>query len=150
MPRSFIGERPFQSRQAAARNRTRNERQAPLLRSHTHRYAARRMTSRPERRVTRPQEFLYLSYEMQRQSISHSYGRGHIMRVDSSLGRDHYNQVGRICRSTRMRRHRALFMPLIALCRRHFSADFTTNMSEFNFRQAQLPGAPQAACRRSC
>jgi hypothetical protein len=30
---------------------------------------------------------------MQRQSISHSYGRGQIMRVDSSLGRDHYNQA---------------------------------------------------------
>ena len=33
--------------------------------------------------------------------------------------------------------HRALFMPLAALCRRHSSAGFTTNMSEFDFRQAQ-------------
>jgi hypothetical protein len=36
-----------------------------------------------------------------------------------------------------MRRHRALFIPLVALCRRHFSVDFITNMSEFDFRQAQ-------------
>jgi hypothetical protein len=36
-----------------------------------------------------------------------------------------------------MRRHRAPFMPLVALCRRHFSADFITNMSEFDFRQAR-------------
>ena len=28
-------------------------------------------------------------------------------------------------------------MPLVALCRRHFSADFITNISEFDFRQAQ-------------
>src|SRR5258708_4817135 len=47
-------------------------------------------------------------------------------------------RLGRICRSTRMRRHRALFIPLVALCRRHFSVDFITNMSEFDFRQAQL------------
>src|ERR1700704_1532235 len=45
-------------------------------------------------------------------------------------------RLGRICRSTRMRRHRALFIPLVALCRRHFSVDFITNMSEFDFRQA--------------
>jgi len=37
-----------------------------------------------------------------------------------------------------MRRHRALFIPLVALCRRHFSVDFITNMSEFDFRQAQF------------
>jgi hypothetical protein len=49
-------------------------------------------------------------------------------------------RLGRICRSTRMRRHRAPFMPLAALCRRHFSADFIANMSEFDFRQAQLCG----------
>jgi hypothetical protein len=28
-------------------------------------------------------------------------------------------------------------MPLVALCRRNFSADLITNMSEFDFRQAQ-------------
>ena len=37
-----------------------------------------------------------------------------------------------------MRRHRALFMLLAALCRRHSSADFTNCMCEFNFRQAQV------------
>ena len=46
-------------------------------------------------------------------------------------------RLGRTCRSTRMRRHRALFMPLAALCRRHSSADFTICMCEFAFRQAQ-------------
>jgi hypothetical protein len=30
-------------------------------------------------------------------------------------------------------------MSLVALCRRHFSADFITNMSEFDFRQPQWP-----------
>jgi hypothetical protein len=34
-------------------------------------------------------------------------------------------------------------MPLAALCRRHSSADFTTNMSEFDFRQAQRRFPPQ-------
>jgi hypothetical protein len=37
-----------------------------------------------------------------------------------------------------MRRYRALFMPLAASCRRHFSANFITNISEFDFRQAQV------------
>ena len=45
-------------------------------------------------------------------------------------------RLGHICRSTRMRRHREQYMPLVALCRRHFSADFITNMSECDFRQA--------------
>jgi hypothetical protein len=37
-----------------------------------------------------------------------------------------------------MRRHRALFIPLVVFCLRHFSVDFITNMSEFDFRQAQV------------
>ena len=50
-------------------------------------------------------------------------------------------RLGRTCRSTRMRRHRALFMPLAALCRRHSSADFTIGMCEFDFRQAHVTAA---------
>ena len=46
-------------------------------------------------------------------------------------------RLGRTCRSTRMRHHRALFMPLAPLCRRRSSADFAFCMCEFDFRQAR-------------
>ena len=66
-----------------------------------------------------------------------SWSASGIFAICFALTRPTTIRLGRTCRSTRMRRHRALFMPLAALCRRHSSADFTTNMSEFDFRQAQ-------------
>ena len=66
-----------------------------------------------------------------------SWSASGIFAICFALTRPTTIRLGRICRSTRMRRHRALFMPLAALCRHHSSADFIIYMCEFDFRQAQ-------------
>ena len=43
----------------------------------------------------------------------------------------------RTFQSTRTRRRREQYMPLVAFCLRHFLADFIICMCEFDFRQAQ-------------
>jgi hypothetical protein len=45
----------------------------------------------------------------------------------------------RTFQSTRTRRRREQYIPLVAFCLRHFLADFIICMSEFDFRQAQGP-----------
>jgi hypothetical protein len=46
-------------------------------------------------------------------------------------------RLGRTCRSTRMRRRREQYIPLVAFCLRHFLAAFIICTCEFDFRQAQ-------------
>jgi hypothetical protein len=46
-------------------------------------------------------------------------------------------RLARTFRSTRTRRRRELYIPLVAFCLRHFLADFIICMCEFDFRQAQ-------------
>src|SRR6266404_5725592 len=46
-------------------------------------------------------------------------------------------RLARTFRSTRTRRRREQYMPLVAFCLRHFSADFIICTCEFEFRQAQ-------------
>lgn len=70
-----------------------------------------------------------------------SWSASGIFAICFALTRPTTIRLGRTCRSTRMRRHRALFMPLAALCRRHSLADFTIGMCEFDFRQAQGRGS---------
>jgi hypothetical protein len=45
--------------------------------------------------------------------------------------------LARTYRSTRTRRRREPYIPLVAFCLRHFLADFIICMCEFDFRQAQ-------------
>ena len=51
-------------------------------------------------------------------------------------------RLARTFRSTRTRRRREPYIPLVAFCLRHFLADFIICMCEFDFRQAQvgIPG----------
>jgi hypothetical protein len=46
-------------------------------------------------------------------------------------------RLARTFQSTRTRRRREQYMPLVAFCLRHFLADFIICMCEFDFRQAQ-------------
>jgi hypothetical protein len=46
-------------------------------------------------------------------------------------------RLARTFRSTRTRHRREQYMPLVAFCLRHFSADFIICTCEFEFRQAQ-------------
>ena len=48
-----------------------------------------------------------------------------------------YARLARTFRSTRTRHRREQYMPLVAFCLRHFSADFIICTCEFEFRQAQ-------------
>src|SRR5467141_2249285 len=50
----------------------------------------------------------------------------------------------RTFRSTRTRHRRERYMPLVAFCLRHFSADFIICTCEFDFRQAQMPAVPSS------
>jgi hypothetical protein len=50
-------------------------------------------------------------------------------------------RLARTFRSTRTRRRREPYIPLVALCLRHFLADFIFCMCEFDFRQAQALAA---------
>src|SRR6202521_4403176 len=45
--------------------------------------------------------------------------------------------LARTFQSTRTRRRREQYIPLVAFCLRHFLADFIICMCEFDFRQAQ-------------
>ena len=45
--------------------------------------------------------------------------------------------LARTFKSTRTRRRREQYMPLVAFCLRHFLADFIICMCEFDFRRAQ-------------
>jgi hypothetical protein len=56
-------------------------------------------------------------------------------------------RLARTFRSTRTRRRREQYMPLVAFCLRHFSADFIICMYVFDFRQAQ--GFSLLACFES-
>jgi hypothetical protein len=47
-------------------------------------------------------------------------------------------RLARTFQSTRTRRRREQYMPLVAFCLRHFLGDFIICMCEFDFRQAQL------------
>jgi len=46
-------------------------------------------------------------------------------------------RLARTFQSTRTRRRREQYIPLVAFCVRHFLADFIICMCEFDFRQAQ-------------
>lgn len=63
-----------------------------------------------------------------------------VRRCFFNIVRLHHRGERLMRRSTKMRRHPALFMPLAALCRRHSSAHFTICMCDFDFRQAQRSG----------
>jgi hypothetical protein len=52
------------------------------------------------------------------------YGERHVRHLLGSYATSTI-RLGRTCRSTRMRRHHALFRPLAASCGRHSSSDFT-------------------------
>src|SRR3981081_4483163 len=54
------------------------------------------------------------------------------------LTRATITRLARTFHSKRTRRRREQYMPLVALCLRHFLADFIICMCEFDFRQAQL------------
>jgi hypothetical protein len=48
-------------------------------------------------------------------------------------------RLARTFQSTRTRRRREQYMPLVAFCLSHFLADFIICMCEFDFQQAQQP-----------
>ena len=50
---------------------------------------------------------------------------------------DCITRLARTFQSTRTRRRREQYMPLVAFCLRHFLTDFIICMCEFDFRQAQ-------------
>src|SRR5258708_7341580 len=54
------------------------------------------------------------------------------------LTRPTITRLARTFRSTRTRHRREQYMPLVAFCLRHFSADFIICTCEFEFRQAHL------------
>src|SRR5258706_16146555 len=56
----------------------------------------------------------------------------------TGLTRPTITRLARTFQSTRARRCREQYMPLVAFCLRHFLADFIICMCEFDFRQAQL------------
>src|SRR6266478_7247585 len=54
-----------------------------------------------------------------------------------ALTRPTITKLARTFQSTRTRRRREQYIPLVAFCLRHFLADFIICMCEFDFRQAQ-------------
>src|SRR3984893_5146653 len=54
-------------------------------------------------------------------------------------------RLARTFQSTRTRRRREQYIPLVAFCLRHFLADFIICMCEFDFRQAQPSEVVSAA-----
>src|SRR5712664_1721400 len=60
-----------------------------------------------------------------------------IFAICCDLTRPTIMRLARTCQSTRTRRCREQYMPLVALCLRHFWADFIICMCVFDFRQAQ-------------
>jgi len=70
---------------------------------------------------------------------------GYCERAIGSIRReclDHVVGLARTFQSTRTRRRREQYIPLVAFCLRHFLADFTICMCEFDFRQAHGVTAP--------
>src|SRR3984893_6474522 len=70
-----------------------------------------------------------------------------IFAICCDLTRPIKTRLARTFQSTRMRRCREQYMPLVALCQRHFWADSIIYMCVFDFRQAQgsetLPKQPR-------
>jgi hypothetical protein len=62
-----------------------------------------------------------------------------IFAICCDLTRPTITRLARTYQSTRTRRRREQYMPLVAFCLRHFVADFIICMCEFDFRQAQVP-----------
>jgi hypothetical protein len=62
-----------------------------------------------------------------------------ISAICCDLTRPTITRLARTFQSTRTRRRREQYMPLVAFCLRHFLADFIICMCEFDFRQAQVP-----------
>ena len=65
------------------------------------------------------------------------FGERHLRHLLRSYA-TYYNEARTTFRSTRTRRRREQYMPLVASCLRHFLADFIICMCEFDFRQAQV------------
>src|SRR5882762_6559938 len=61
-----------------------------------------------------------------------------ISAICCDLTRPTITRLARTFRSTRTRHRREQYMPLVAFCLRHFSADFIICTCEFEFRQAQV------------
>src|SRR5712664_2477347 len=64
------------------------------------------------------------------------FGERHLRHL-LRLTRPTITRLARTFQSTRTRRRREQYMPLVAFCLRHFLPGFTTCMCEFDFRQAQ-------------
>jgi hypothetical protein len=60
-----------------------------------------------------------------------------ISTICCDLTRPTITRLARTFRSTRTRRRREQYVPLVAFCLRHFLADFIMCMCVFDFRQAQ-------------
>src|SRR6202022_4341303 len=60
-----------------------------------------------------------------------------VFAICCDLTRPTITRLARTFQSTRTRRRREQYMPLVAFCLRHFSADFIICTCEFDFRQAQ-------------
>src|SRR5258707_9249758 len=69
-----------------------------------------------------------------------------IFAICCDLTRHTITRLARTFRSTRTRRCREQYMPLVAFCLRHFSAGFIICMCEFDFRQAQVMGRAGSVC----
>jgi hypothetical protein len=65
-----------------------------------------------------------------------------IFAICCDLTRPTITRHARTFHSTRTRRRREPYIPLVAFCLRHFLADFIICMCEFDFRQAQAAGPP--------
>src|ERR1700730_14273583 len=61
-----------------------------------------------------------------------------IFAICCDLTRPTITRLARTFHSTRTRRRREPYIPLVAFCLRHFLADFIICMCEFDFRQAQV------------
>ncbi len=67
-----------------------------------------------------------------------------IFAICCDLTRPTITRLARTLQSTRTRRRREQYMPSVAFCLRHFSADFIICTCEFEFRQAHHPAPPPA------
>src|SRR6202011_1361912 len=61
-----------------------------------------------------------------------------IFAICCDLTRPTITRLARTLQSTRTRRRREQYMPLVAFCLSHFSADFIIGTCEFEFRLAQV------------